>query len=194
MTAPVKVPLKIYQGSTFTEVFRWESNTKVYKAITNVTKAAPCVLTVTLHGAPVGWRVKVSNVLGMKEINSEDYYTVTTASSNNITFNAVNAVGFSDYISGGILEYNEPMSLASTTARMQIRSKPSSTEVLLSLTTENSMIALDDTNKTITISIPAASTELLTFKSAVYSLELINGTTVTPFIYGNITLDNEITR
>lgn len=194
MAAPTKLGLKIYQGSTFTQVLRWESYTKIYKPITNITKAAPVVLTVVGHGAPIGWRAKVTNVGGMKEINSDSYYTITDTSTDTVTFNDINAVGYTAYTSGGILEYNEPMSLATVTARMQVRSKLTSTETLLELTTANSMIQINDVNKTITISIPAATTELLNFKSAVYSLELVDGSVVTPFIYGNITLDTEITR
>lgn len=195
MTAPTKVNLKVYQGSTFEEIFRWESYIKVYKPITNITKTAPIVITATGHGVPIGWRVKVSNVTGMTQMNSTStYHIVTDADTNTITINEINAVGYSDYISGGILEYNEPKSLAGLTARMQIRAKVTSTDTLLELTTENGMIILNDVNKTITVTIPAATTELLTFKSAVYSLELVDGAVVTPFIYGNITLDTEITR
>jgi hypothetical protein len=195
MTAPTKVNFKIYQGSTFTEVLRWESYIKVYKPITNITKTAPVVITSASHGIPIGWRIKVSNVVGMTQMNSSStQHIVTDIDASSVTINAVNAVAYSDYISGGIIEYNEPKSLAGLTARMHIRVKVTSTDELLELTTENSMIVLNDTNKTITITIPAATTELLTFKSAVYSLELVDGTTVIPFIYGNITLDTEITR
>lgn len=195
MTAPTKVNLKVYQGSTFEEIFRWESYTKVYKPITNITKTAPIVVTAVGHGMPVGWRCKITDVTGMKEINSSTtYHNVTEVDTNSFTINAINAVAYSDYISGGIAEYNEPKSLLGLTARMQIRAKVTSVDDLLELTTENSMIILNDTNKTITITIPAATTELLTFKSAVYSLELVDGAVVTPFIYGNITLDTEITR
>jgi hypothetical protein len=195
MTAPTKVNFKIYQGSTFTEVLRWESYIKVYKPITNITKTAPVIITSAGHGIPIGWRIKVSNVTGMTQMNSSSVqHIVTYKDTDTLTINAVNAVAYSDYISGGIIEYNEPKSLSGLTARMQIRAKVTSTDELLELTTENSMIILNDTNKTITITIPAATTELLTFKSAVYSLELVDGSVVTPFIYGNITLDTEITR
>lgn len=195
MTAPTKVNLKVYQGSTFEEIFRWESYIKVYKTITNITKTAPMVITANLHGMPIGWRFKVSNVTGMTQINSAStQHIATTVDTNTITVNEVNAVGYSDYISGGILEYNEPKSLAGLTARMQIRAKVTSTDDLLELTTVNGMIILNDVNKTITVTIPAATTELLTFKSAVYSLELVDGAVVIPFIYGNITLDTEVTR
>lgn len=194
MTAPTKLNLKVFQGSTFTQVLRWESFTKVYKPITAITKAAPIVITAVAHGMPIGWRAKVSNVGGMKEINSDDYYTVTDTTVDTVTFNDVNAVSYTAYTTGGILEYNQPMSLAGVTARMQIRSKVTSDTTLLELTTLNGMIQINDVNKTITIDIPAATTETLTFKSAVYSMELVSGSVVTPFIYGNMTLDTEITR
>lgn len=194
MAAPTKLGLKIYQGSTFTQVLRWESYTKIYKPITAITQAAPVVITAVAHGLTVGWRVKLSNILGMKELNSSEYYTATAITTDTVTLNDINSVGYTAYVSGGILEYNEPESLAGCTARMQIRAKVGSTAILLELTTENGMIIINDTNKTITISIPAATTETLTFKSAVYSMEIVKGLVVTPFIYGNITLDTEITR
>ena len=194
MVAPVKVNLKIYQSSTFSEVFRWESYLKEYKTITNISKTAPVVITSAGHGIPVGWRARILNVAGMKEINSDDYVVVTDTSTDTVTINSINATGYTAYTSGGVLEINTPNSLTGYTARMQIRSKVSSTDTLLECTTENSMIVLDNALKTITLTIPAATTELLTFKTAVYSMELVNGSVVTPFIYGNITLDTEITR
>jgi hypothetical protein len=196
MAAPVKVNFKVYQGSTFEEVLRWETSTKVYKPITAVPNAAPLVVTAVAHGAPIGWRAKISNVVGMKEVNNLDYITITGSTTDTVTFNAINAVGFSTYTSGGILEYNLPHDLVGYTARMQVREKLTSTVVLLELTTANAGIVIDATTaKTITIKISAAITETFTFKSAVYSLELISpGGTVTPFVYGSLVLDQEITR
>lgn len=194
MVAPTKLNLKVYQGSTFTQVLRWESFTKIYKPITGITQAAPVVITAVAHGLTVGWRAKVTNVIGMKEINSSEYYIVTDTTADTVTLNDVNAVGYSAYTSGGIFEYNEPEDLSGCTARMQLRPKVGSDTILLELTTLNGMININDVNKTITISIPATDTELLTFKTAVYSMEIVKGSVVTPFIYGNITLDTEITR
>lgn len=195
MTSPVKLNFKIYQGSTFKEVLRWESSTKAYAPITAITKAAPIVLTSVNHNIPVGWRVKITNVLGMKEINSSDtYQTVTSADTNTITLNDINSLAYTDYISGGVLEYNVPTSLIGITARMQIREKLDSVTTIDELTTENGKIVINDTLKTITILVSAIATALYTFSSAVYSMELIDGTEVTPFIYGTITLSKEITR
>lgn len=195
MAAPIKINFKMYQGSTFREVLRRESSTKVYKPITAITKAAPVVITAVGHGVPAGWRVKVTNVVGMKEINnSNDYYTATNTTADTITLNAINALGFTDYTSGGVVEYNQPTNLTGVTARMQIREKLTSTTSLAELTTENGKIIIDTALKTITMLISAADTALFTFSSAVYSMELIEGTEVTPFIYGDISLVKEITR
>jgi hypothetical protein len=142
----------------------------------------------------VGWRAKISNVIGMTEANNLDWIVATSVTSDSATFNSVNAAGFKDYVSGGILEYNQPVSLTGITARMQIREKLTSDVIIQELTTENGMVVVDDTAKTIVLQIPATTTSTYTFKSAVYSLELVSGSTITPFIYGTITLDKEITR
>lgn len=195
MTAPAKLNYKVYQGSTFSEVVRWESATKVYKTITNITKAAPMVVTAVGHGMPVGWRAKINTVVGMKEINSSDNYLIATATTtDSITFGDVNSAGYTTYVSGGVLEYNAPTVLTALTARMQIREKLTSATVLATLTTENGGLTLNNINGTITMTIAASATELFTFKSAVYSLEIINGAVVTPLVYGNLTLVSEITR
>lgn len=196
MNQPSKLNLKIYQGSTFRETLRWESSTKVYKPITGITKAAPVVVTAPSHGIPPGWRARITNVGGMKEINSasESYYTITDTTSDSVTINAVNAIGFTDYTTGGILEYNAPVDSTGYTGRMQIRSSLTSDTVILELTSANGRILIDTVNDTITIFISPTDTTTLDFKSAVYSLELINGSEVIPFLTGSVTLEKEVTR
>lgn len=195
MAAPVKIALKLYQGSTFKGVFRWESNTKVYKTITGITKAAPVVISSASHDIPVGWRTKITNVSGMKEINSDDdYHVVTSTTTNDITINAINSLAYTAYTSGGVLDYYAPVDLSGYTARMQIRSKVTSEDVLLELTTENGGIILNNTLKTITVLITPIQTAALTFSSAVYSLEMEKAGEVTQLIAGNITLIKEVTR
>lgn len=194
MTSPVKLNLKIYQGSTFRQVLRWESSTKVYVPITNITKSAPVVITAANHAAPLGWRVKVVGAGGMKEINQLDYQTVTDKTTDTVTLNQINSLGFTTYTSGGVLEYNRPVDLTGYTARMQIRAKLDSDTILHSLTTENGGILLDNVAKTITMYIPDETTQTFTFKAAVYDLELITGGEVTALASGSITLVREVTR
>jgi len=197
MSAPGKVNFKVYQGSTFYEVLRWESPIKVYKAITGVTNDAPVVINCLAHGMPAGWRFRVTNVTGMKEIISaaDTYYQATEVTTNSITINSVNSLAFSPYTGGGTVEYNTFINLAGFTARLQARSKIDSPTIIFSLTTENGGIVLDHTNKTIALNITAEATALLTFSSAVYSLEIISNTgVVTPFVGGVLTLVKEVTR
>lgn len=191
---PVKINYKIYQGSTFNGVLRWESPTLVYKPITGITKAAPTVLDVVGHGMPAGWRFQVSNVLGMKEINSEEFYTATSVTADSVTINSLNSLGFSTYTSGGVVSYYEPVALAGVTARMQIREKLTSTDVIDELTTENGKIVIDANAKTITILIDALDTAAYTFNTAVYSLEVTTGGVVVQLSTGTLTLVKEVTR
>lgn len=91
-------------------------------------------------------------------------------------------------------EDNTPIDLSDYTARMQVRETYESEETLLELTTENGGIALGGTNGTIDILLSATATAALTFRKAVYDLELVSGTTVTRLIKGEVTVSPEVTR
>lgn len=195
MVAPTRVNYKVYQGSTFGEDLRWESDTKVYKTITAISKSAPLTVTAVGHGMPEGWRFKLTNILGTVELNSDtNYHIATTVATDLLTVNAVNSLAYTTYISGGVVEYNEPVDLAGMTGRMQIRSSVESTAVIYEATTANGGVVLNNTTKIITLTIPATTTALFAFSSAMYSLELINGTEVIPLLSGNLTLVKEVTR
>jgi hypothetical protein len=196
MAAPIKLNLKIYQGSTFKQVLRWESATKVYVPITNITKSAPIVITAPAHGIPVGWRAKATNVGGMKEVNSLDYNIVTGTTADTVTINQINSLAFTTYTSGGVLEYNQPAPINSLKARMQIREKLTSVNFVHEMTTENGGIIFNNTLKTITLFIDDAVTAGFNFTSAVYLLEFENlntGETI-PFAKGSVSLELEATR
>lgn len=198
MSTPSKVNFKMYQGSTFSEVLHWESNKKIYIPISNIAKAAPTIITTTgAHSLPGVWRVRVTNVGGMKEINSgtDEYYMGTATTSTTVELNAVNSLGYTTYTSGGVLEYNEPVNLTGFTARMQLREKLDSTTTLAEYTTENGKLTIDTATSKVTISVDATTTAGYTFNTAVYSLELVSsGGQVTQLILGNITLVKEVTR
>lgn len=193
---PVKLNFKIYQGSTFKQTLRWESSTKAYATISGITKAAPVVITSTGHDIPVGWRVKITNVVGMKEINSDSqYHTVTQVTSDTVTINNLNTLSYTAYTSGGVLEYNTPVSLAGYTAKMQIREDVDSATVIHELTTQNGGIVFDNTAKTISIVIPDTITTDFDFTQAVYSLEMSSEATGTfEFANGSVSLFKEVTR
>jgi hypothetical protein len=196
---PAKLNYKIYQGSTFRETYRWESQTKSYASISAITKAAPCVLTTAInHTIPVNWRIRVTGAGGMKEINQpseDDYYLVTGVTNDTVTLNHVNSTGYTTYTSGGIIEWNTPVPLAGYTGQMQIRETVDSTTSIAELTTANGGISIDTTNYSITITINATQTRAFNFATAVYSLELTDSSgVVTTFLTGNLTLVPEVTR
>ncbi len=194
MATPTKINLKIYQGSTYIKVLRWENSTKMYSPITNISKAAPVVITASSHGIPEGWRTKITGALGMKEINTTEYVIASEVTSNTVVVNSINSVGYTTYTGGGILEYNKPVDLSGYTARMQIREKLTSAAPLDTLTTENGKILLDNTKKTISIILSATATAAYTFKTGVYSLEMEKDGIVVPLVYGSVSLDQEVTR
>jgi hypothetical protein len=195
MASPIKLNLKVYQGSTFRETLRWESALKVYVPITNITKTAPVVVVATSHGIPVGWRAKITGAGGMKQINSEEYRVVTEADANTLTFNNINALSYDTYTGGGVLEYNQPVNLSGFTARMQIRSKLDDPVVIKELTTANGGVVINNTVKTIELYLSATDTAAFSFQNAVYSLELVSsGGEVTQLIAGTLTLVREVTR
>lgn len=81
-------------------------------------------------------------------------------------------------------------------ARMQIRSAYSSTTTILSLTTENGRITIDEDANTISLFISAEDTEDLSFSAARYDLELIRPSDdeIERLLAGNVTLSLEVTK
>lgn len=194
---PAKINYKIYQGSTFQETYRWESETKVYVPISAIQKSAPCIITTqTAHNLPQGWRFRVVGAGGMKEINSvgDNYHLSTAVTGTTIEINQVNSLQYTAYTSGGVVEYNQPMDLSTYSARMQIRETVDSTTVLHESTTQNGDIVINNTGKFIQITMLGNVTQTFDFSTAVYSMELYNGNNVIPFLTGNISLVKEITR
>jgi len=85
--------------------------------------------------------------------------------------------------------------LTGCTARMHVRAKIADTDTLLTLTTENGGIALGGTAGTVTIYLSATATSALTWKSAVYDLEIVfAGGDVRRLLAGSVTVSPEVTR
>jgi hypothetical protein len=193
MSAPIKLNFDVYQGGTFKQILRWESDTKVYVPITNIAKSAPVSIVAAQHGIPDGWRARVTSVSGMKEINNtEEYYQVTPSVNdpNLLTINGINSLNYTPYISGGVLEYNKPVNLTGITGRLVVVENISSTTLIYAGTSANGGVEINQDRYTITIKIPAAITETFTFLRAVYELSLINAQQETiPFATGFISVE-----
>jgi hypothetical protein len=88
-----------------------------------------------------------------------------------------------------------PYNLTGFTARMQVRSTASSTDVILELTTANSRIVLGGAAGTVELIVAADVTTRLTPGLYVYDLELVSGGgEVTRLIEGNFNVKAEVTR
>lgn len=200
--AAKKLNLVIRQGETFLRVIRWETPPFIYKAITGIANSAPVLITAVAHGLASGWRVAVVSAGGMEEINAQndpprehEFKQCTYASPDTITINTVNATNFLPYTSGGYLQFYTPVDLSGYSARMEIKDRFGGT-VLESLTSgaPDNRIALDNANHTITLTISAVDTALLTFVKGYYDLELVAPTgTVTTIFSGVVTVTKEVT-
>jgi hypothetical protein len=80
-------------------------------------------------------------------------------------------------------------------ARMQIRSTVTAATTLYELTVSNGRIELNAIAGQLRLNIPSAVTAAMTWRSGVYDLEIISGTSiVTRIMQGNATLSLEVTR
>lgn len=197
--------LTIVQGKTFVRVVRWSTLSYIYKMIIGITNGVSAVIIVPNHGVPDGWRVAVVSVKGMEEINAQnsppaerDYTKATVRDSNTLELNAINSFEFSQYASGGAVQFYTPMDLAGYTCRMQIKDRPGGT-VLASTDIDDAPLnvitaIIDNVGKTITLSMPAAATALFAWKKGQYDIEMVSGTgDVTALLSGYVFVTPEVT-
>jgi len=198
--------LNIVKGKTLAQVIRWETKPVVRKPITaiDLTTGAPRI-EASGHGCPNGWRGFVFGVKGTKELNvddpdsvaSSDYHEVTVIDANHIEFNEINAANFTNYQAGGFFAYNSPKDLTGYSARVKIKDSIGGS-VLLSTEAADSpknliTATVDNTAKTITISISAATTAAIDWSEAVWEVEMVNGAIVEPLIPpSTVTVTDEV--
>lgn len=203
--------LTIQQGKTFSLVVRWETEPVIRKPITAISLAAGAPrLSVAAHGLTNDWRCYVTRVEGMKQINAannppreDDFHPAMVVDSGTVELNDIDPVDdngrvWTAYTSGGFLCWNTPVDLTGYTARMAIKDKIGGT-VLASTDAALSPldvlgIAIDQTNKTITLSIEAMDTDDFAWKTGVYDLEMVSATgKVTAILSGKVTVSKEVT-
>lgn len=199
MACAAQQDITICRGSTFSMVLRWEAEPTVFKAITAITQTAPVQITATAHGLVNGWRCAIVSAKGMTQINAansppkaKDYHKATVVDANTVQFTAINAADYSAYTSGGYLQYLTPVNLTGYTARMKVKDAIGGTTAV-SLTSPTG-IAIDNTAKTITVTIADSVTAALTIDSGVYDLEVVSsGGVVTRILEGNVAVEGEVT-
>lgn len=91
--------------------------TAIAKAITGVTLASPCVLTVVGHVATTGALLQVSGIVGTTQLNDK-IFTLTVVDADHVSLDGVDATAFTAWASGGTATYGT-FSLLKTTAAMK---------------------------------------------------------------------------
>lgn len=152
-------------------------------------KSAPLEITTSIqHNLPDNWRIKVYGVNGMKEVNSTDNYLMATIESpTKLLVNSLNSLNWSAYTSGGVVEYNKPIDLTPFSASMRIFDQADTYNTYYTASSASGGIVLDNTLKTITITIPSLSTEAFSFDYASYELILTDSSndSVTTILSGS---------
>ena len=196
-------PLTIQQGRSFEQIVRWETEPFLFVPITSISNTAPLrIVTATAHGIPNGWRVAVVSSGGLTELNAgtnppqdRDFRRLTVVDETTLELNPLSGANFGKHKAGtGYLQWYTPKSLAGYKGRMNVRTKYGG-PILLNLTSENGGLTLDDTKKSIKISIPWTVTETIQWtRPMVYDLELESPESiVTAILAGPISLATEIT-
>ena len=90
---------------------------KAYRTVESATPDAPCVLSVTGHGVPDNWPVRITGAQGLTELNTVDGWIATRLTDDTIEINALNARQLDPYVAqSGTLEYDEPRDLTGVQA------------------------------------------------------------------------------
>jgi hypothetical protein len=194
-----RLNLTIRQGETFTRIIRWETSPFIYKAITGIQQSAPARVTAVGHGLKTGWRAAVINVKGMRQINAQndpvrdyEFLPVTYVDADTVTFNKISSADYSAYTSGGYLMFYTPVDMTAYTARLTVKDRVGGT-VLMQLVSPTDIV-IDNTEHTITVTVSATATALLTFTKGVYDLEMVSPTgTVTTVFSGSVVVTKEVT-
>ena len=166
--------LRIVQGKRFLKVFRWPLETKIYKAISAMPQKTPVRLTVTGHGVPDGWTVKITGVKGPSQLNDRQV-AATVVDADTLEFNALNAGDMPDYVSGGFVEFQQPVDLTGYTGRVVLKAAVTDADPVLELSSANGRLAIDVANSKITFDVTADDTAALTALSGTWDWEMTKG-------------------
>ena len=132
-----------------------------------------------------------------------DYHPATIIDTTTVELNDIDPVDgngkeWSAYSDSGFLNWNAPVDLTGYTARMKIKDKVGGTVLastdVLDAPKNVLTIAIDNTLKTITLSIAATDTDDFTWKTGVYDLEMVSASgVVTAILTGKVSVTREVT-
>lgn len=208
-----QTPLKIEQGQTWGLALRWPDRSAYsYKTITAIAKTAPVRITCPSHGLVDGWPVAVVGVKGMVEINaghtpprSNEFYPVTYIDANTVDINAINAAAvdengtdlYTAYTSGGSLQFYPPVDLTNYSVSMRVLTGTGGTLLLSSDVADDPLdlitVAVNNTTKTISLTIAASDVDALTWTRGVYDIVATHSVSgaVTKLMEGTITVSKD---
>ena len=190
--------LEMEQGATFNYTFHWYAGGKFMAPIEDIIIGYPTRIKVTAHGLPTisDTPVILSGIDGCDILNSEDLGIDEAIYVDADHFDMPQSTVNDPWITGtGEITYHKPSDITGFTARMQIREKWHSPDVIVELTTENGGIVLTVEDASIELTLLPTATALYTFRQAVYDIEMISpGGAVTRIIEGTITLSKEVTK
>lgn len=172
--------LILVQGKRFQKVFRWPQDVKIYKQISAMPQKVPVRFTVTGHGVPDGWTVRVTGVRGPSQINDRDL-KATVVDANTVEFNSLNAGDMPDWVSGGYLEYFQPVDLTGYSGQVMLKESVTDAAAALEISTSNGRMIIDAANSKITFDVPAADLAAMTKFNGIWDWEMTKaGVTVSP--------------
>lgn len=200
MAAPT-LDLKIFQGKTLQIPLIYHQDVLVYKLIEAVSSLAPARLTVTGHGIPTLWPIRIEGAKAPLELNTSrgSYKQGRRVDADTIEINDMNLIAAKPFIGPAVLVYPAPADMTGWKIRSQIRDAIGGT-VLLDASSDvadgaDGTITIDVANSTLTITWSDEVTAAITWLKAVWDVEaLLPDGTVLPLVApSKVTVEREVT-
>ena len=90
-----------------TQTINFLPNLNFIADINNVMQSNPCQVDIAQHGLATGATIFIYGVLGMKQVNSGNGYTVTVVDENIVTLDGIDSTGFDAYVGSGSAYRNQ---------------------------------------------------------------------------------------
>lgn len=170
---------KIRKGSSTEFVFWWQNPKFIYKPISGVSQSAPVQLSCTGHGMNDGQYFCVTGVKGGgQQLNGNpekiaDYHKATLVDADTVEINGVNSADWSAYVSGGHIQYREPLNLTGCTAFGQLRETVDAVFPIMEFSTVDGSIVIDELEGKVTIKFDPSITELVEVENAVFDYRIV---------------------
>jgi hypothetical protein len=190
-------PLDFIQGATFSNTFHWYAGGRFMAPIEEITIGYPTIVKVTAHGLPTisDTPIILSSIEGCTILNSKELGIEEGAWVDVDHFEMpVSTVKDPWTVGSGEMTYFKPTDITGFTARMHVKERWQSDEILIDLTTENGGILLTVEDASIVLTIQPAVTQALKIKKGVYSVEMISpGADITRIFEGVVVVHREVT-